>query len=107
YRGAALASSSTSTSFTDTALSTSGSYSYTVKAVDNAGNVSAASTAKVVVYDVIAPPVPGAFTAPAATKVKPTLTYTAASDTGGAGTDHYDVYRDGVLLGTSLTTSYT
>ena len=61
YRGATLAGSSTSTSFTDAALSTSGSYSYTVKTIDNAGNVSNASTAKVVVYDVIAPPVPGGF----------------------------------------------
>ena len=107
YRGATLAGSSTSTSFTDTALSTSGSYSYTVKTIDNAGNVSNASTAKVVVYDVIAPPVPGGFAAPAATKVKPTLTFTAASDTGGSGTDHYNVYRDGALLGVALTTSYT
>ena len=70
-----------------------------MKTIDNAGNASAASTAKVVIYDVIAPPVPGGFTAPAATKVKPTLTFTAATDTGGAGTDHYNVYRDGVLLG--------
>jgi fibronectin type 3 domain-containing protein len=107
YRGTALAGSTTATSFTDSALSTSGSYSYTVKAVDNAGNVSNASAAKVVVYDVIAPPVPGGLTAPAATKVKPTLTFTAAGDTGGSGTDHYDVYRDGALLGVTLTTSYT
>ena len=55
----------------------------------------------------IAPPVPGGFTAPAATKVKPTLTFTAAGDTGGSGTDHYNVYRDGALLGVALTTSYT
>ncbi len=39
--------------------------------------------------------------------MKPTLTFTAATDTGGAGTDHYNVYRDGALLGTALTTSYT
>src|SRR5262249_52341880 len=107
YRGTALAGSSTSTSFTDSALSTSGSYSYTVKPVATAGTVCNASTAKVVVYDVIAPPVPGGFTAPAATKVKPTLTFSAATDTGGSGTDHYNVYRDGALLGVALTTSYT
>jgi fibronectin type 3 domain-containing protein len=107
YRGVVLAGSSVTPAFTDSALSTSGTYSYTVKAVDNAGNTSNASTARTVVYDVIAPPVPGAFSAPAATKVKPTLTFTAATDTGGAGTDHYNVYRDGTLLGTALTTSYT
>ncbi len=107
YRGAVLAGSSATAAFTDAALSTSGSYSYTVKAVDHAGNSSNASTAKIVVYDVIAPPVPGSFAAPAATKVKPTLTFTAAADTGGSGTDHYNVYRDDVLLGVALTTSYT
>ena len=78
-----------------------------MKAVDNAGNAANASTAKTVIYDVIAPPVPGSFAAPAATKVKPTLTFTAATDTGGSGTDHYNVYRDDVLLGIALTTSYT
>jgi fibronectin type 3 domain-containing protein len=107
YRGAVLAGTSLTAAFTDTALSTSGTYSYTVKTIDNAGNASAASTAKTVVYDVIAPPVPGSFAAPAATKVKPTLTFAAATDTGGAGTDHYNVYRDGALLGAALTTSYT
>ena len=38
YRGAVLAGSSATPAFTDTALSTSGSYSYTVKTIDNAGN---------------------------------------------------------------------
>jgi chitodextrinase len=45
YRGGQLAGSVTGTSFTDTGLSASTAYSYTVKAHDAAGNVSAASAA--------------------------------------------------------------
>ena len=46
-----LAGSPTGTMFTDTALATRGSQTYTVKAVDAAGNISAASAAKAVMYD--------------------------------------------------------
>ena len=45
YRGATKVGSSTSTSYTDSGLSASTAYSYTVKAKDAAGNVSAASGA--------------------------------------------------------------
>ncbi|SEO53861.1 GH12 family glycosyl hydrolase domain-containing protein [Actinacidiphila rubida] len=45
YRGGQLAGSVTGTSFTDTGLSASTAYAYTVKAHDAAGNVSAASPA--------------------------------------------------------------
>ncbi|NUR61496.1 MAG: glycoside hydrolase [Catenulispora sp.] len=43
YRGSTLAGSSATTSFTDTGLSASTQYTYTVKARDAAGNASAAS----------------------------------------------------------------
>ncbi|MFF7404598.1 endo-1,4-beta-xylanase [Streptomyces murinus] len=45
YRGSTKVGSSTSTSYTDSGLSASTAYSYTVKAKDAAGNVSAASGA--------------------------------------------------------------
>ncbi len=45
YRGGTLVGSPTSTSYTDTGLTAGTAYSYTVKARDNAGNLSAASTA--------------------------------------------------------------
>ncbi len=44
YRGGQLAGSATGTSFTDTGLSAATAYTYTVKARDAAGNVSAASS---------------------------------------------------------------
>ena len=45
YRGSTLAGTTATTSFTDTGLTASTQYTYTVKARDAAGNVSAASTA--------------------------------------------------------------
>ncbi|MGW4495900.1 glycoside hydrolase family 6 protein [Streptomyces sp. NPDC004376] len=45
YRGGTKVGSATGTSYTDTGLSASTTYTYTVKAKDAAGNVSAASTA--------------------------------------------------------------
>ncbi|MBA9050024.1 endo-1,4-beta-xylanase [Streptomyces murinus] len=45
YRGSTKVGSTTSTSYTDSGLSASTAYSYTVKAKDAAGNVSAASSA--------------------------------------------------------------
>ena len=45
YRGSTLAGTSTGTTFTDTGLTANTAYSYTVKAFDAAGNLSAASTA--------------------------------------------------------------
>ncbi|MEV7116841.1 glycoside hydrolase family 6 protein [Kitasatospora griseola] len=47
YRGGALAGSTAGTSYTDTGLTASTAYSYTVKARDAAGNVSPASAALV------------------------------------------------------------
>ena len=45
YRGATLAGTSTGTTFTDTGLTPSTAYTYTVKAFDAAGNLSSASSA--------------------------------------------------------------
>ncbi len=45
YRDGTLAGTTATTSFTDTGLSAATKYAYTVKAVDGAGNVSAASSA--------------------------------------------------------------
>ena len=45
YRGTTLAGTTTATTFTDTGLTAATAYTYTVKAHDAAGNISAASTA--------------------------------------------------------------
>ena len=55
YRGAALVGCSATTAYTDTSLSSSGSHSYTVKAVDGAGNHPSPRARRVVIFDVVAP----------------------------------------------------
>lgn len=107
WRGTTLAGTTTGTTFTDAALSTSGVQSYTVKAVDLAGNQSVASTARSIIYDVIAPGAPSSLTVPVGTNAPPTLSWASVTDTGGSGTAGYRIYRDGTLIGTSGTTAYT
>ncbi len=107
YRGAALAGSTTGLSFTDSSLASSGPQSYTVKAVDIAGNVSAASAVRSITYDVLAPPAPATVTAPVATRLKPTITWTTSTDPGGSGIARYNIYRDGALAGTATALTFT
>ncbi|MDI1461286.1 DUF4832 domain-containing protein [Catellatospora sp. KI3] len=59
FRGSALVGSPTGTSFTDTGLTASTAYSYTVKARDAAGNRSAASNAIAVTTDAAPQPPTG------------------------------------------------
>ena len=102
YRGTTLVGTTATLALSDLALSSTGSQSYTVKAVDAAGNVSAASAARAIVYDNLAPGAP-VVSAPAATNVAPVLTWPAPTDAGGSGIARYDVYR-GPALVTSVTT---
>src|SRR5690606_29474592 len=75
------------------------------KAVDLAGNVSGGAT-KPVVYDILPPTTPATFNPAPAQNVKPVLSWAASTDTGGAGILRYDVYRNGVLVGSSTTPSF-
>ncbi|GIF69994.1 hypothetical protein Ais01nite_80290 [Asanoa ishikariensis] len=59
FRGATLVGSPTGTSFTDTGLTASTAYSYTVKARDAAGNRSAASNTVTVTTNAATPPPTG------------------------------------------------
>jgi beta-glucosidase len=56
--------------------------------------------------DTAAPSVPGTPVASAVTATGLTLTWTPSTDTGGSGVDGYDVYRDGTLIGSPMTTTY-
>jgi hypothetical protein len=83
----------TATSFDDTGLASSNNYSYTVKAFDGVGNVSAATSAvnATTSADTIAPTTPGSFsmnwTDPWAA-----FTWTASTDSGGSGFAGYKIY---------------
>ncbi|MFC8454656.1 cellulose binding domain-containing protein, partial [Kitasatospora sp. NPDC057223] len=88
-------------------------YSYTVKARDAAGNVSAASTAVTATTatgtgggDVQAPSVPAGLTATGTTTDTVSLAWTASTD--NTAVTGYDVYRGTVKVGsTTGATSYT
>jgi hypothetical protein len=80
------------TTFTDTALDGDGSYAYTVRAVDSAGNESADSSGASVLYDTAAPGTPGASAVAAPSGGTATVSWAAAGD-AGAGVAAYQVRR--------------
>nr|WSW71637.1 glycoside hydrolase family 6 protein [Streptomyces sp. NBC_00995] len=111
FRNGVKVGSSTTTSYTDSGLSASTAYSYTVKAKDAAGNVSAASSALSATTsaggggDTQAPTAPTGLTATAKTSSSVSLSWTASTD--NTAVTGYDVFRNGVKVGSSTTTSYT
>src|SRR5690606_34057269 len=96
-----------STSYSDTGLASGTTYSYTVRAIDGAGNPSALSSpveATTHVLDVAPPTAPTGLVATALSHGSIELSWQPSTDdTGVAG---YRVYRDGVLAGTPLETTF-
>jgi alpha-tubulin suppressor-like RCC1 family protein/chitodextrinase len=97
-----------STSFSDTGLSASTSYTYTVDAIDAAGGASAQSspaTATTAGPDTAAPSVPSAVTASALAWNQVRISWAAATD--NVGVTSYTVFRGGtrlsVVSGSALT----
>lgn len=108
-RGGTIVGTPAGTTFTDTGRSAGTQYSYTVSAIDAAGNESAptaAVTATTTAYaDTTAPTVPTGLAAGTATSTTIPLTWTASTD--AVGVAGYRVYRNGTLVGSPTTTSYT
>lgn len=106
YQDGTLAAISPTTSYTVTGLKANTVYSFTVRAIDAAGNLSGASNAvsvRTADSNDHTPP-----TAPTGLAVIPAIT--TASLTWGASSDNigvagYNVYKNGELAGTSATTS--
>lgn len=98
--------SATTTEFEVTGLTTSTTYSFTVKATDAAGNRSAASSVLEVTTlpppDVIAPTAPSGLAVNDLTQTSLTLSWTASTD--NVGVAGYDVFKDGVFLGSATIT---
>jgi fibronectin type 3 domain-containing protein len=94
YRGGTQINSAliTTTSVTDSGLDADGSYVYTVRAVDKAGNESADSQGASVLYDTTAPGTPGASAVAAPSGGTATVNWTPASD-AGSGVAGYQVRR--------------
>ncbi|HTU67961.1 MAG TPA: fibronectin type III domain-containing protein [Steroidobacteraceae bacterium] len=101
------------TTFTDTALTPSTAYTYTVRATDGAGNTStdsasaSATTSAAPVVDTTPPAAPDNLVATATSSSEIELTWDAATDTSGIA--NYTVYRDGnaTPIATVQTTGFT
>jgi chitodextrinase len=107
YRDGNLVGSPGGTSFTDTGLTVSSSYTYTISAFDAAGNESAQSApfSTSSSDDTTPPSTPTNVHTTTVLDGSISLAWTASTD--DVGVTGYKIYRDGNLVGTSTTTSYT
>jgi fibronectin type 3 domain-containing protein len=105
YRGSTAVANVRSTSYTDTGARASGSYVYTVRSYN--GQFSGPSTPFTVLVDTLRPSNVAAPTGTSPTRGSPSLTWPAASDSGGSGVKRYEVSRNGTVVGTATTTSFT
>jgi len=89
----------TGTTFTDSGLVASTTYTYVVRARDGAGNVSGPSnqisvTTNAVPTDTTPPTTPGTLSSPSRTASTVNLSWGASTDTGGSGLAGYNIYRN-------------
>lgn len=105
YRANVLLGSATTTSFAVSGLEPDTNYRLTVRALDAAGNRSPASAA-VTVRTLAEPPSTPTALAIANLKAASFTLKWAASAGGTGGIAAYDVYRDGVLFGTTTKKSF-
>ncbi|MDQ3941097.1 MAG: right-handed parallel beta-helix repeat-containing protein, partial [Actinomycetota bacterium] len=98
--GALLASAGTETTYSDTTVSPSTTYTYQVRAKDAAGNLSALSDAATATTppapDTEAPTTPENVSADAISPTRADLSWSASSD--NVAVTGYDILRDGTLL---------
>src|SRR5437879_3999574 len=93
------------TSFADTGLSAATTYSYTVAARDEVGNLSPDSTSvSITIADTTPPTTPTGLTAAAAGPTGANLSWSASTD--NVGVTGYIVRRNGTQVATPATTSY-
>src|SRR5881392_2647353 len=108
YRNGTQIATTSATSFADTGLAASTTYSYTVAAYDAAGNLSAqsspASATTPAPPDTTPPSVPTGLTASAVSSSQINLSWTASSD--NVGVSGYRVYRNGTQIATTGATSF-
>jgi chitodextrinase len=109
YRaGTLLATLGAVTTYQNAGLTPSTSFSYTVLAIDAAGNASAqsasASATTQAALDTTAPSVPGGLTAAAASSSQINLSWSASTD--NVGVTGYKVFRNGVQIATTSALAY-
>ncbi len=109
YRGTTLLTTVTGTTYTATGLTAATAYTFSVRAKDAAGNISASSntvnvTTLANTTDTTAPSTP-TLSAAGTTQTSTNLSWTASTD--NVGVTGYDVYRGTTLLTTVTGTTYT
>ena len=109
YQGVTLIATSATNSFTVTGLSPSTSYTFAVSAKDAAGNesgqsASAFATTLAPTPDTTAPSAP-ILSAAGTTLTSTNLSWSVATD--NVAVTGYDVYKDGVFLASTASTTYT
>ncbi len=105
YRGGVLVGIPTGTTFTDPGLASGQTYSYAVTAVGATTESAPTAPISVTTPDVVAPSVPAGLAAPTVTHTSIALTWTASTD--NVGVTGYDVLRDGVVVGSPTTATFT
>lgn len=106
YNGAALLTTVAATTFTTAALPVGQNYTFTVVAIDAAGNSSAASNAvSITLADTTPPTTPSNLTILSKTPTSVALSWSASTDNSGSLV--YDVYSNGIVVGTVSGTSFT
>lgn len=107
YQDGELVAISDSTSYTVTRLKGSTTYTFSVKAIDRAGNISDESNSVIVTTgesdDKTPPAAPTGLKAGAGV-TSVSLTWNESTDENGVA--GYNIYRDGILAGTSTKTSF-
>ena len=98
----------TSTSYTDTGLTAGTSYTYTVEATNTAGSSAASSSVTATTNTAgTAPNAPTGLTAGTVTTTTVPLSWTASTTGGSYAVAGYYVLRNGSVVGTTTSTSYT
>jgi chitodextrinase len=107
YKGTTLIATVATTTYAVTGLTASTAYSFSVKAKDAAGNVSAGSNTvniTTLTPDTQAPSTPTNLAAAGTTATTTNLSWTASTD--NVGVTAYDVYQGATLKASVTTTSY-
>ena len=109
FRNGAPVANSPTASYSDRTVAAGVQYTYTVAALDAAGNSSAASSPVVVQTpagsDTIAPSTPTNLTSSNISSASLTVGWTASSD--NVGVTGYRIFRNGTQVGTTSATNYT
>ena len=106
YQDGVKIATTTTLPYTVSGLTPDQTYKFTIKTVDNAGNVSGASEELTVSTDVTGPTAPSGLKAEDVTGTSFTLNSTTPG-TDNLGVKEYEIYQDGVKIATTTTLPYT